>query len=49
MMYALYCNNKTLRIARDMSGRETVAVYKVAGKREARTKAISLGAKPWNF
>jgi hypothetical protein len=49
MLYALYCNNKSLRIAKDMQGSETVAVYRVSGKREARAKALSLGAKPWNF
>lgn len=49
MLYALYVNNKTVRICKDMQGSEVVAVYKVSGKREARTKAASLGAKPWNF
>ena len=49
MLYANYCNNKTLIISKDMSGSERVAVYKVSGKREARAKAKELNAIIWNF
>lgn len=50
-MYAIYRNDKTVRIASALSGPEFAAgiVIEVSGKREAREVAARYGAKCWNF
>ena len=47
-MFAHYCNDKTVRITdsmRPIGGQ----VFKVSGKREARTIAARFNAQCWNF
>jgi len=48
MMYAHYCNDKTVRIT-DSNRPVGGSVYRVTGKREARVIAALFGARCWNF